>query len=122
MTFARHIVEGIYSNAECARKAGYAKNIANVQASKLLNGIEYPHVLEYVKELIFCEGKDVVGAVSYHSFTHLALQHARVVSAPIVNRSNSRRPAAGRNMVLSSVHNTIIKTSVNYTSKTVQCP
>lgn len=51
MTFARHIVEGIYSNAECARKAGYAKNIANVQASKLLNGREYPHVLEYVKEL-----------------------------------------------------------------------
>lgn len=50
-TFARHIVEGIYSNAECARKAGYAPDIANVTASKLLNGREYPHVLEYVQEL-----------------------------------------------------------------------
>jgi len=50
-TFARHIVEGIYSNAECARKAGYAPDIANVTASKLLNGREYPHVLEYIQEL-----------------------------------------------------------------------
>ena len=28
MTFARHIVEGIYSNAEAARKAGYSHDIA----------------------------------------------------------------------------------------------
>ena len=26
--FARHYVEGIYSNAECARKAGYASKSA----------------------------------------------------------------------------------------------
>jgi|TARA_R110000803_G_scaffold87929_1_gene154877 hypothetical protein len=51
MTFARHIVEGIYSNAECARKAGYAHDIAPKQASILLNGRDYPHVLEYVTEL-----------------------------------------------------------------------
>ena len=43
MTFARHIVEGIYSNAECARKAGYAHDIAPKQASILLNGRDYPH-------------------------------------------------------------------------------
>lgn len=50
-TFARHIVEGIYSNAECARKAGYAHDLAAKQASVLLNGRDYPHVLEYIQEL-----------------------------------------------------------------------
>jgi len=50
-TFARHIVEGIYSNAEAARKAGYSAEVANTSASKLLNGRDYPHVLEYVTEL-----------------------------------------------------------------------
>jgi len=51
MTFARKIVEGIYSNAECARLAGYSVDAANVFASKLLNGRDYPHVVEYVQEL-----------------------------------------------------------------------
>lgn len=51
MTFARHIVEGIYSNAECARKAGYSADLAAKQASVLLNGRDYPHVVDYVKEL-----------------------------------------------------------------------
>ena len=50
-TFARHIVEGIYSNAEAARKAGYSAEVASVSASKLLNGRDFPHVLEYVTEL-----------------------------------------------------------------------
>jgi len=51
MTFAKHIVEGIYSNAECARKAGYSSDLASKQASVLLNGRDYPHVVEYIKEL-----------------------------------------------------------------------
>ena len=51
MTFARHIVEGIYSNAECARMSGYATNVAAKQASVLLNGRDYPHVVEYIQEL-----------------------------------------------------------------------
>jgi hypothetical protein len=51
MTFARHIVEGIYSNAECARKAGYAPDTAANFAYKLLNGKDYPHVLEYIQDL-----------------------------------------------------------------------
>ncbi len=51
MTFSRHIVEGIYSNAECARKAGYSSDLAAKQASVLLNGRDYPHVVEYVKQL-----------------------------------------------------------------------
>ena len=51
MTFARKIVEGIYSNSECARLAGYSSELAGKQASVLLNGRDYPHVLEYIKEL-----------------------------------------------------------------------
>ena len=50
-SFAKFIVEGVYSNSECARKAGYAPDTANVYASKLLNGRDYPHVLEYIEEL-----------------------------------------------------------------------
>ena len=51
MTFAQKIVEGIYSNAECARLAGYAPELASKQASVLLNGRDYPHVVEYIEEL-----------------------------------------------------------------------
>ena len=51
MTFARHVVEGIYSNAECARKAGYAPDVSRKQASVLLNGRDYPHVVEYIAEV-----------------------------------------------------------------------
>ena len=50
-TFARKIVEGIYSNTECARLAGYSEERANEYASRLLNGRDYPHVLEYITEL-----------------------------------------------------------------------
>ena len=38
MTFAKFYVDGIYSNAECARKAGYSEKVAKTTASKLLNG------------------------------------------------------------------------------------
>ena len=48
--FARHYIEGRYSNAECARKAGYAEDSANVQASRLLNGRDFPLVVEYIAE------------------------------------------------------------------------
>ena len=50
-TFAQKIVEGIYSNAECARLSGYSVERANEYASRLLNGRDYPHVLEYITEL-----------------------------------------------------------------------
>jgi hypothetical protein len=50
-TFARHIVEGIYSNAEAARQSGYSTDVAAVYASKLLNGRDYPHVVDYIQEL-----------------------------------------------------------------------
>tara|TARA_R110000787_G_scaffold30702_1_gene82149 strand:+ start:648 stop:1235 length:588 start_codon:yes stop_codon:yes gene_type:complete len=49
--FAKYYVEGIYSNAECARKAGFSADTAIVYASKMLSGREHPQVLEYVKEL-----------------------------------------------------------------------
>lgn len=48
-TFARLIVEGTYSNTECARRAGFA--VPNQKASVLLNGKDFPHVVEYIKEL-----------------------------------------------------------------------
>jgi hypothetical protein len=51
MTFAQKIVEGIYSNTECAKRAGYSPDVAYNTASKLLNGRDYPHVLEYITEL-----------------------------------------------------------------------
>jgi hypothetical protein len=51
MTFARLIVEGIYSNAEAARQAGFTPDLANERASVLLNGKDYPHVVEYIEEL-----------------------------------------------------------------------
>lgn len=52
-TFARHYVDGTRSNAECARMAGYSdKNgIAKIQAYKLLNSTDFPHVSEYIEEL-----------------------------------------------------------------------
>lgn len=49
--FARYYVEGIYSNAECARKAGYSPASSMTMASKLLNGSYAPHVVEYIQEL-----------------------------------------------------------------------
>ena len=49
--FARLYVEGVYSNAECARRAGFSKDTAHIYAHKLLKGQEHPQVLEYIKEL-----------------------------------------------------------------------
>ena len=50
-TFSKYVVEGIYSNTECARKSGYSPNVAKKQASILLNGRDFPHVVEYISEL-----------------------------------------------------------------------
>jgi DNA-binding CsgD family transcriptional regulator len=50
-TFCRLIVEGILSNAECARQSGYAAETAGQYAARLLNGQDYPHVVERITEL-----------------------------------------------------------------------
>jgi DNA-binding CsgD family transcriptional regulator len=50
-TFCRLIVEGIHSNTECARLAGFAADTARVYATTLLNGQDYPHVVERITEL-----------------------------------------------------------------------
>lgn len=50
-TFAELYVEGVYTNTECARRAGFSHEIANVYAAKLLNGNDFPHVVDYIKEL-----------------------------------------------------------------------
>jgi hypothetical protein len=49
--FAKYIVEGIYSNAECARRAGYAEGQAAKTASLFLNGRDFPHIVELIKDL-----------------------------------------------------------------------
>ena len=51
--FARHYVEGTYSNAECARLAGYSDKDgkARYRAYALLNEKEFPHLAEYIKDL-----------------------------------------------------------------------
>ena len=49
--FAKYYVEGIYSAKQCAVKSGYAEDSAKVHASKLLNGKDFPLVVEYIKEL-----------------------------------------------------------------------
>ena len=48
-TFAELFVEGIYSNAECARRAGFSHDVAHIYSAKLLNGSDFPHVVEYIK-------------------------------------------------------------------------
>ena len=50
-TFAELYVEGTMTNTECARRAGFSHYIAHVYAAKLLNGNDFPHVVEYIKEL-----------------------------------------------------------------------
>lgn len=49
--FAELYVEGVHTNAECARQAGFSHEVANVYSTKLLNGNDFPHVVEYIKEL-----------------------------------------------------------------------
>ena len=49
--FARYYVEGKWSNAECARKAGYSADSARNHAAKLLDGKSFPEVPELIKEL-----------------------------------------------------------------------
>jgi DNA-binding CsgD family transcriptional regulator len=51
MSFAKLIVEGVYSNAECARRAGFSAEAAREYARKLLDGEHYPHVVEHIIEL-----------------------------------------------------------------------
>jgi phage terminase small subunit len=49
--FAKFYVDGRWSNAECARKAGYAEGSAAQHAAKLLDGKSFPDVPELIKEL-----------------------------------------------------------------------
>lgn len=50
-TFAELYVEGLYTNTECARRAGFNPETANVYARRLLSGVDFPHVVQYIKEL-----------------------------------------------------------------------
>ena len=48
---SKHYVEGIYSARQCAIKSGYSEDSAKFHASKLLNGRDFPLVVEHIKEL-----------------------------------------------------------------------
>ena len=51
-TFCKYIVEGTYSNSECARKSGYSEGQARKRLRVcFLNGRDFPLVTEYIKEL-----------------------------------------------------------------------
>ena len=51
--FAKHFVDGVNSNAGCAKLAGYSNRDGNarIQAFKLLDASLFPHVAEYITEL-----------------------------------------------------------------------
>ena len=49
--FARYYVEGRYSNAECARLAGYSHGAAKQYSYKLLDGVSYPYISDLIKTL-----------------------------------------------------------------------
>ena len=49
--FAKLIVDGVYSNAECARRAGYSQKVAVKYARQILNGKDFPLVPEHIAEL-----------------------------------------------------------------------
>lgn len=50
-TFCQLYVEGKHTAADCARQAGYAESSAGDVASKLLNGVTFPHIPRYIAQL-----------------------------------------------------------------------
>lgn len=50
-TFCELYVEGRHTASECARQAGYANSSAAEIASKLLNGVTFPHIPRYIAQL-----------------------------------------------------------------------
>lgn len=85
--FAKYYVEGKYSNAECARKAGYADGSARIQAHKLLDGKSFPAVPELIKELREARerryGVTVLGQLKRFEELSLSAEEAGQFSAAI---------------------------------------
>ena len=50
-TFAQLMAEGVYSQTEAARRAGFAENTARSLSGKMLNGYDYPHIVERIAEI-----------------------------------------------------------------------
>lgn len=50
-TFCNLVAEGIYSNSEAARRAGFAPSGASIMSVKMLNGHDYPHVVQRIAEI-----------------------------------------------------------------------
>ena len=85
--FARYYVEGKYSNAECARMAGYADASARIQAHKFLDGKSFPAVLELIKELREARerkyGVTVIGQLKRFEELSMSAEEAGQFSAAI---------------------------------------
>ena len=50
-TFCQLMAEGVYSQTEAARRAGFAENTARSLSGKMLNGYDYPHIVERIAEI-----------------------------------------------------------------------
>ena len=85
--FARYYVEGKWSNAECAKKAGYADASARIQAHKFLDGKSFPAVLELIKELREARerryGVTVIGQLKRFEELSMSAEEAGQFSAAI---------------------------------------
>ena len=85
--FAKYYVEGKYSNAECARLAGYADGSVNNHAAKLLDGKSFPEVPELIKELREARerrfGVTVIGQLKRFEELSMAAEEAGQFSAAI---------------------------------------
>ena len=85
--FAKYYVEGKYSNAECARLAGYADGSAKNHAVKMLDGKSFPAVPELIKELREARerrfGVTVIGQLKRFEELSMAAEEAGQFSAAI---------------------------------------
>jgi len=85
--FAKYYVEGKYSNAECARLAGYADGSAKNHAVKMLDGKSFPAVPELIKELREARerryGVTVLGQLKRFEELSLSAEEAGQFSAAI---------------------------------------
>ena len=50
-TFCQLMAEGVYSQTEAARRAGFAEKTAGAVAFRLLNGHDYPNIIERIAEI-----------------------------------------------------------------------
>jgi len=107
--FCKFVLEGVYSNAECARKAGYSVGQANKTASLLLNGRDFPLVTDHLKELREIRekkyGVSLIGQLKRLSELSMGAEEAQQYSSAI--NSEKIRSALG-GLTTDNRQNTVI--------------